>query len=158
MHAEPVHVVPAKWQQVEDDSRGRGAWDEVLQQVLQVTLKEHALPAAAVLGHMAHRPALRAAAAPVVLTVDQVGCHSQRQVRGQVVQDLLLVLWEQLLQDRVVFVKRGGKAGVNSAGNATHGTLGWACLGAPRKEKVLPVLRKPESERGDKLYSQEGSL
>lgn len=124
MHAEPAHVVPAEWQQVKDDGRGRGAWDEVLQQVLQVTLKEHALPAAAVLSHMAHRPALRAAAVPVVLTVDQVGGHSQRQVRGQVVQDLLLVLWEQLLQDRVVFGKRGRKAGVTVLG-MPH-TVPWA--------------------------------
>lgn len=74
-------------------------------------LEEHALPAAAIVLHVAHGPALHAAAAPIVLIFDQVGSHSQRQVRGQVVQDLLLVLWKQLVQDRVVFGDSGRKAG-----------------------------------------------
>lgn len=73
-------------------------------------LEEQALPAAAMAVHVAHRPAMHAAAAPVALIVDQVGGHSQWQVRRQVVQDLLLVLWEQLRQDRVVFGNIGRQA------------------------------------------------
>lgn len=80
IHAQPPHVVPAERQQVEDDRGVRGARDEVLYQILQVPLEEQALPAAPMLGHVAYGPALRAAAAPVVLVVDQVGGHRQRQV------------------------------------------------------------------------------
>lgn len=40
-------------------------------------LEEHAFPAAAMVGHVAHGPALHAAAEPVVLIVYQVGGHSQ---------------------------------------------------------------------------------
>lgn len=120
IHPDCVHVVPAERQQAEDHLGVRGAGDEVLQQVLQVQLEEHALPAAAVLVHVAHGPALRAAAAPVVLILYQVGSHSQRQVWGQLVQDLLLMLWEQLLQDRVVF---GNRNRSHSVGDAAHATL-----------------------------------
>ena len=116
IHPDRVHVVPAERQQVEDHLGVCGAWDEVLQQVLQVQLEERALPAAAVLVHVAHGPALRAAAAPVALILYQVGGHSQRQVGGQVVQDLLLMLWGQLLQDRVVFGNRNRKVGVTVLG------------------------------------------
>lgn len=80
IHAEPAHVVPAEWQQVEDHRGVCGARDEVLYQVFQVPLEEQALPAASVPGHVAHGPALHAATAPVVLVVDQVGGHGQRQV------------------------------------------------------------------------------
>lgn len=107
-------------------------------------LKEHALPAAAMLGHVAHRPALHAAAAPVALIIDQVGSHSQRQVRGQVVQDLLLVLWEQLLQDRVVFGNRGRKAGVTVLGQQNMVLGAGPAWGALRKGKTLPCLWEPQ--------------
>lgn len=112
VHSDPAHVVPAERQQVEDHSRVRGARDEVPEQVLQVPFKEHALPATAVLGHMAHWPSLHATALPVALVVDEVSGHGQWQVRCQVVQDLLLVLWEQLLQDGVVFGNRERTMGV----------------------------------------------
>lgn len=109
VHADPAHVVPAERQQAQDHGGVRGVRDEVLDQVLQVPLEEQAFPAAAVAVQVAHRPALLAAAVPVVLVLYQVGGHGQRQVRGQLAQDLLLVLREQLLQDRVVFGTEGGK-------------------------------------------------
>lgn len=120
IHLDAAHIVPAEGQQVQDHIGVRGARDEELQQVLQVSLKEHTLPAAAMLGHVAHRPTLDAASMPIVLIIDQIGSHRQWQVRGQVAQDLLLVLWEQLLQDRVVFGNGGRKTGFSHrAGSIT---------------------------------------
>lgn len=124
VHADPAHVVPAERQQVQDHGGVRGVRDEVLDQVLQVPLEEQAFPAAAVAVQVAHGPALLAAAVPVVLVVDQVGGHGQRQVRGQLAQDLLLVLREQLLQDRVVLGNRGREAGVTVWGTPPVGP--WA--------------------------------
>lgn len=129
IHMDPVHVALAEGQQVENHSGVRGAGDKVLQQVLQVSLKEHSLPAASVPGHVAHGPALRAAAAPIALILDQVGSHGQWQVGGQVAQDFLLVLWEQLLQDRVVFRSRGRKT---EASHSVGDTITWfSGLGLP---------------------------
>lgn len=128
VHLDSAHVVLAEGQQVQDHTGVRGPRDEELQQALQVSLEEHSLPAATVLGHVAHRPALDAAAVPVPLIFDQVGSHRQRQVRGQVAQDLLLVLWEQLLQDRVVF----GNGGEEKQGSAARlGITQRGALGCP---------------------------
>lgn len=82
VHLDTPHIVLAKGQQVQDHIGVRGAWNEEFQQVLQVPLKEHSLPAATMPGHMAHGPALDAAAVPIILIIDQVGSHRQRQVRG----------------------------------------------------------------------------
>lgn len=140
IHPDGAHVVPAERQQVEDHGGVGGVRDEVFQQVLQVQLKEHALPATAVIVHVAHGPPLRAAAAPVTLIIDQVGGHSQRQVRRQVVQDLPLMLWEQLLQDGVVFGSKNRQMEAQCWGHCT--VVPWVqpvCLGAPRKEEDPPL-------------------
>lgn len=99
-------------QQVEDYRGVRGVWDEVFQQVFQVSFKEYAFLVVVMFGYVVYRLALYVVAALVVFIIDQVGGYSQRQVRGQVVQDFLLVFWEQLFQDRVVFGNRGRKVGV----------------------------------------------
>lgn len=141
IHLDAAHVVPAEGQQVQDHIGVRGARDEELQQVLQVSLKEHTLPAPTMLGHVAHGPALDAAAVPIVLVINQVGGHRQWQVMGQVAQDLLLVLWEQLLQDRVVFGDEGRKTGFSHrAGNVTAWRPGLSCPGTLRKWKALCAL------------------
>lgn len=159
VHADPAHVVPAERQQVQDHGAVRVVWDEVLDQVLQVPLEEQAFPAAAVALQVAHGPALLAAAVPVVLVVDQVGGHGQRQVRGQLAQDLLLVLGEQLRQDRVVFGDRGRKAGVTVLGTPPppRGALGWACLGALREGKPLPCPQGARERESD-LTLREASI
>ena len=122
-------------------------------------LKEHALPAAAVIVHVAHGPPLRAAAAPVALIIDQVGGHSQWQVRRQVVQDLLLMLRKQLLQDGVVFGSKNRQIGGTVLGTPHCGTLGSACLSGGTQERGRPsAFRELQSVRRDSLHSQGGSI
>lgn len=131
VHVDAAHVVPAEGYQVQNHVGVCGPWDEELQQVLQVSFKEHTLPAVAVLGHVAHGPALDAAAVPIILILNQVSRHRQRQLRGQAAQDLLLVLWEQLLQDGVVFGKGGRKTGsATMLGTSQHSApgLSWKTL------------------------------
>ena len=109
---------------------------------------------------VAHGPPLRAAAAPVTLIIDQVGGHSQRQVRRQVVQDLLLMLWEQLLQDGVVFGSKNRQIGGTVLGTLHCGTLGSACLsgGTQERERPSSAFREPQSVRRDSLHSQGGPI
>ena len=87
----------------------RGLRDEVLDDLLQVALEVHPLPAAAVGGHVADLPAGLATALPVALVVHQQRCHLQRQVRGDSAQNDGLVLGQEVVQHLGVVCRGGGR-------------------------------------------------